>query len=260
MKTSIHRWKGFRVLGAALVTCTLLTGTGCDDLDFSDPCTERRAGTSVCHGNSADYCGGEKTEWSREDCGAGVCVMKGGVATCVEHDTRHPRCDWNLGPSGHGRRFCDGSTAYQCDEEGYATAFVTCDSAEHTAKSNAVYCVEAEDDGFCAESPEPEPLCAATVTWDVCDGSTAIDCHLGYRRSSEVCEHCVEYTDFHIKLCAVAPAPDPACSHDSYGFACVGNAAIVCDFGYRITEEPCGDGYCVLTDDAAYCTEPIPTP
>jgi hypothetical protein len=140
-----------------------------------DNCTN---GDARCVGNVAENCvahdGGSL--WGQDSCDES-CVIADGRAICALASTLDPAC-----PSTDATTACVGNTAvswtacYLTSEQSCAGACID----PTTSTECSAY------DAFCAESPDPDPLCANAYA-ACADSTTLVQCFCGYRTDTEPC-------------------------------------------------------------------------
>jgi hypothetical protein len=148
------------------------------------------------------HCDSEERVWENYDCDEGyTCRLDEHQAFCADEDPSDPRC----APDASGARpasFCEGNVIVSCSVEGLSRYEHNCAAFWETDVDSGDVCVASQGHAFCAESSEPDPLCAGREG-NACDGGVMMGCFEGYRTTAPPCDSCVDEDG--VVFCAASP-------------------------------------------------------
>ncbi|HUJ60606.1 MAG TPA: hypothetical protein VLX92_19025 [Kofleriaceae bacterium] len=134
-------------------------------------------GDARCDGNVARNCElGDGAHWTAQACDTSCVVIDGHGATCTLSPTPDPTCT-----ASDMSTACIDDTAVTWTAC-YRTSETPCSAACIAPTSGAC----AGFDAFCAESSEPDPLCA-DVFAACADSATLVQCSCGFRTVTTPC-------------------------------------------------------------------------
>ena len=150
---------------------------------------------------------------------------------------------------------CDGSHILVCGPPGDFAHVRGFNSQEEGC--GAAMCLDLTMNGnrvaICSSTGQLDPRCDGQDGYVCYDAQTKLSCELGYGHELDCEGACVNDTAKDLLFCSTEPIPNAVCD-DTDPTTCDGNSVVSCVDHYVVDRIECA-GTCVITANAAYCTD-----